>query len=70
MLREELRNMSLNKLIELTYILEDQEKINKVIYEMVCRLYIPFKDKTFEEMLLEFGYVPTQDMKFDKTNGI
>jgi len=50
--------MPLTKLIELSYTLEDQNKINEIIYEMVCRIYKPFGDESFEEMLLKFGYVP------------
>lgn len=45
---EELRTMPLNKLVELLYILEDQKQINIVAFEITCRMYVPFKDTTFD----------------------
>ena len=46
-------------LIELTMLLEettDQRLLNRIIMEITYRQYIPFQDKTFEEMLVENGY--------------
>lgn len=57
---EELRTMPLNKLIELSYILTEQKQLNIVIYEMACRVYVPFGEESFEELLLKFGYVPME----------
>ena len=60
---EELRTMPLNKLVELLYILEDQKQINIIAYELTCRMYMPFGDVTFEELLLKNGYVPISKKK-------
>lgn len=35
----------------------DQSIINNLAYELVCRLYVPFTDMSFDDMLLEYGYV-------------
>lgn len=34
----------------------DQRLLNRIIMEITYRQYIPFQDKTFEEMLVENGY--------------
>ena len=60
MTMQDLRTTSLNKLIELSYTLEDQSMLNIVYFEMACRIYVPFGDKNFDEILLELGYVPTK----------
>ena len=60
---EELRTMPLNKLIELSYILTDRKQLNIVIYEMACRVYVPFGEESFEELLLKLGYVPISKKK-------
>lgn len=45
---------------ELVHILcevTDQDIINRIAYELTCRIYVPNNGKTtFEEMLLSFGY--------------
>lgn len=46
-------------LIELMMAMEettDQRLLNRIILEITYRQYIPFRDKTFEEMLVENGY--------------
>jgi hypothetical protein len=35
---------------------EDQELKNILILEFTYRIYVPFKDKTFEELLIQNGY--------------
>lgn len=65
---EELKTAPLTKLMQLLNILEEQSQRNIVIFEIVCRLYVPFKDKTFEEMLLELGYEPSKEINIDKQN--
>jgi len=44
------------ELIMLLQEVESQELRNKIILEMTYRMYVPFKDKTFEEMLVDNGY--------------
>lgn len=51
-----LYEMSLIELVMLAQEATDQELLNKIIMEITYRQYIPFKDKTFEEMLVENGY--------------
>jgi uncharacterized protein (UPF0216 family) len=51
-----LYEMSLIELVMLAQGTTDQELLNKIITEITYRQYIPFKDKTFEEMLVENGY--------------
>lgn len=48
--------MSLIQLIMVLQETEDQELKNRVIMEITYRQYIPFQDKTFEELLVENGY--------------
>lgn len=35
---------------------ETQEQINRFALELTYRMYVPFKGKTFEELLIENGY--------------
>lgn len=35
---------------------ETQEEINRFVLELTYRMYVPFKGKTFEELLIENGY--------------
>lgn len=51
-----LYEMSLIELIMLLEETKDQRLLNRIILEITYRQYIPFKDKTFEEMLVENGY--------------
>lgn len=44
------------ELIMLLQEVESQELRNRIILELTYRMYVPFKDKTFEEMLVENGY--------------
>lgn len=55
-----IREMSLKELIKEMYVRENQEEKNMIAYEITCRVYVPFKDKTFEELLLEIGYIPIE----------
>ena len=60
---EELRITPLNKLIELLYIVEEQDKLNIIIYEITCRMYVPFGDVSFDELLIKNGYIPKNQDK-------
>ena len=52
-----IREVSLVGLIELMVAnKENQEIVNEIAKEITYRMYIPFKDKTFEELLVENGY--------------
>ena len=64
---EELRTASLNKLVELSYILEEQKMLNLVYYEIACRIYKPFGGKSFDELLLGLGYVPIPKVDKEQT---
>lgn len=55
--------MSLIELVMLAQEATDQELLNKIIMEITYRQYVPFKDKTFEEMLVENGYRVIDDKK-------
>lgn len=35
---------------------ETQEQVNRFVLELTYRMYVPFKGKTFEELLIENGY--------------
>lgn len=51
--------------VELVNILceaQDQEIINRIAYELTCRIWVPNKsNETFEEMLEKFGYKQTNE---------
>ena len=51
-----LYEMSLIELVMLAQETTDQRLLNRIILEITYRQYIPFQDKTFEEMLVENGY--------------
>lgn len=51
-----LYEMSLIELMMLAQETADQRLLNRIIMEITYRQYIPFQDKTFEEMLVENGY--------------
>ena len=44
---------------------KDQSVINQLAFEIVCRIYVPFSNMSFDDMLLEYGYVDTRE----KQNG-
>lgn len=48
--------MSLIELIMAMQEAESQKMINRLALELTYRNYVPFRDKTFEEMLIENGY--------------
>lgn len=48
--------MSLIDLIMAMQEADSQQLINSLALELTYRQYVPFKDKTFEEMLVENGY--------------
>ena len=48
--------MSLLELVMSMQNADSQELKNRIIMEITYRQYVPFKDKTFEEMLVENGY--------------
>lgn len=55
-----MNNIKTTSTVELVNILcetQDQDLINRIAYELTCRIWVPNKsNKTFEEMLYEFGY--------------
>lgn len=56
-----LKDKSLIELVDMLDRAESQEDINRVVKEIVYRLYIPFGERTFEELLIEFGYRPIEN---------
>lgn len=48
--------MSLIELVMAMQETDSQEMRNQIIMELTYRQYVPFKDKTFEELLVENGY--------------
>lgn len=48
--------MSLIDLVMLMQETDNQELKNRIIMKITYRQYVPFKDKTFEEMLVENGH--------------
>ena len=56
--------MSLVDLIDLMVENKDNQEVkNRIILEITYRLYVPFKDKTFEELLVENGYREIENRK-------
>lgn len=56
-------------LLELVMLMEETEDIktrNRIIMEITYRQYVPFQDKTFEEMLVENGYRIQKEEKGNK----
>ena len=51
-----IHEMSLIELILAMTETQDPELMNRLILEKTYRQYIPFQDKTFEELLVENGY--------------
>ena len=52
--------------VELVNKLNDEmywEDWNHIIYEITCRMYIPFQGPTFEELLIKNGYIINENAK-------
>ena len=49
---------------------QDQRLINRLALEITYRMYVPFKDKTFEELLVENGYRIIEKEKNDNNSKI
>lgn len=62
--------MSLLELVMSMNEAQDQVLINRLALEMTYRLYVPFKDKTFEELLVENGYRVIEKEKNDNNSKI
>lgn len=56
MMKKRIHEMSLIELILTMSETNDPELMNRLILEKTYRQYIPFQDKTFEELLVENGY--------------
>ena len=57
-------------LIDATQNTQDQRLINRLALEITYRMYVPFKDKTFEELLVENGYRIIEKEKNDNNSKI
>ena len=55
---KELRTASLIDLMKLLQEVKDQDQINIIAFEITCRMYIPFSDVSFDELLIQMGYRP------------
>lgn len=44
----------------------EQDLVNIYAYELTYRIWVPNEEKTFEEMLKEFGYVESEAQKLEK----
>lgn len=62
--------MSLLELVMSMNEAQDQVLINRLALEITYRLYVPFKDKTFEELLVENGYRVIEKEKNDNNSKI
>lgn len=51
-----IHEMSLIELVLTMSETQDPQLMNRLILEKTYRQYIPFQDKTFEELLVENGY--------------
>lgn len=40
-----------------------QTEVNMYAYELACRLYVPFSDVSFDDILLSLGYVNLKEEK-------
>lgn len=58
--------MSLLELVMCMQEATDQRLKNRLIMELTYRQYVPFKDKTFEEMLVANGYKVIEEEKEKK----
>lgn len=65
---KQIYEMSLLDLVMAIEEAETQEQRNRIILEITYRQYIPFKDKTFEELLVENGYRVIEKGKNDSNN--
>lgn len=70
MLMNKLKTLSTVDLINLLSSINEYElnedfqaEKNAIIYELTCRLYIPFMGVSFDELLLENGYKPIEPKK-------
>lgn len=62
--------MSLIELVMTMNEAKDQEIINRLALEITYRMYVPFEDKTFEELLVQNGYRVIEKGKNDNNSKI
>ena len=53
-------------MLETAEIDNDQYMINAISFEIVTRIYVPFSEKSFDDLLLEYGYKPTRNKSLTK----
>jgi hypothetical protein len=56
----QLRTMSTVELITWADSAPTQEERNIMIFELTCRMYVPFSGVSFDELLLSNGYKPIE----------
>ena len=64
---EELRTISTVKLLdEMEKVKDNRIAWNRICYEITCRMYVPFKGISFEDLLLMNGYIKEEEKEKDK----
>ena len=58
--------LTLSEMLETAEIDNDQYMINAISFEIVTRIYVPFSEKSFDDLLLEYGYKPTRNKSLTK----
>ena len=56
-----IKTTSTAELINILCETQDQDIINRIAYELTCRIWVPNASETFEEMLEKFGYKQTNE---------
>lgn len=59
----EIRNASLVELSNAIDEIKSKEELNIIIFEIACRIYVPFSEVSFDELLLSLGYLPKEQEK-------
>ena len=60
---EDLRTASWEQLIIYADNANNKSVLNSIIYELVCRTYVPFSGVNFDDLLLQYGYQPSKKEK-------
>lgn len=53
---DDIRSASLVELGEMIKQADNKKLLNTIIYEIVCRIYVPFSGISFDDLLLMHGY--------------
>lgn len=65
---EQIKTASLSDLFTYIETINDKAILNCIIYELACRIYVPFSGVNFDDLLISYGYQMTEKDKVAREN--